>query len=180
MKQLTRKLVFHAKNLGLPWVVGLALIIWSVWYGLFVLLPASDRLHALQRQAHAARSGERRQVQGAQDTPWNSPKLFYNALPGEREAPRETGKILAAAFDAGFDPEKVEYAMARDPDAAFSRYQVTIPVTGPYRDIRSFEMRVLNEIPSAALSEISLRREDALSPVVTARLRFTLYLQRQS
>jgi len=58
------------------------------------------------------------------------------------------------------------------------QYQIKLPLTGSYIQIRRFINQVLNAMPSIALSDISIKREDISSEVIDARIQFTLYLQK--
>ena len=69
-----------------------------------------------------------------------------------------------------------EYKLDRNPDSRLARYQITLPVTGSYAQLRGFVGQVLADVPAAALEEITLRRESVSSPRLEARIRLTLYL----
>lgn len=59
---------------------------------------------------------------------------------------------------------------------AFLRYEIVLPVTGQYTQIRQFVAQVLHELPALALNDMQLQRENAQSPSVEARLIFVLLL----
>ena len=58
-----------------------------------------------------------------------------------------------------------------------SRYEIVLPVTGQYCQIRQFITQVLYQTPALALSEMQIKRENTLRPTVEARLVFVLMLQ---
>ena len=111
----------------------------------------------------------------ADHSPQASLKAFYKLLPAEDQAPKAFQQILAMANDQGVEPEKSEYQSARNPAAAFTRYQMTLPLHGRYLDIRKFVIQVLNTLPNVALSEINVKRGESNSEQVEARLRFSIY-----
>ena len=55
-------------------------------------------------------------------------------------------------------------------------YEVDLPVKGSYVQIRKFIVKVLNAMPSAALEEVSFKRESVGSGELEARIRFTIYM----
>lgn len=61
-----------------------------------------------------------------------------------------------------------------------SRYEIVLPVTGQYTQIRQFIAQVLYDLPALALSELHIKRENAQSPNVEARLIFVLLLKGES
>ena len=58
-----------------------------------------------------------------------------------------------------------------------SNYEIVLPVTGQYLQIRQFIAEVLYQMPALALTEMQIKREDTLKNTVEARLVFVLMLQ---
>ncbi len=69
--------------------------------------------------------------------------------------------------------EKGEYKLSREADFRLARYQVTLPVSGDYARVRGFVNDVLEAVPSAALDELTLKRESVDQPELEARVRFS-------
>ena len=61
-----------------------------------------------------------------------------------------------------------------------SSYEVILPVAGSYSQIRQFIANALQQQPALALSEVKIKRDNAMSANVEARLVFVLYLQGDS
>jgi hypothetical protein len=57
-----------------------------------------------------------------------------------------------------------------------ARYEIKLPVSGNYAQIRSFLQNALAEIPVLSLDEVKFKRERASDASVQADLRLTLYL----
>ena len=53
---------------------------------------------------------------------------------------------------------------------------MTLPVSGDYTKVRGFVNDVLEAVPSAALDELTLKRESIDMPELESRVRFTLFL----
>ena len=66
----------------------------------------------------------------------------------------------------------------QDRNWKLTRYQLTLPVKGSYRQIRGFIAQVLTDVPASALEEIGFRRDTVGTDRIDARLRLTLYLGR--
>ena len=62
-------------------------------------------------------------------------------------------------------------------DFYLSKYEIVLPVTGQYTQIRQFIAQVLQMQPALALSDFKMTRENTLSPNVEAKLIFVLYLK---
>lgn len=76
--------------------------------------------------------------------------------------------------------KKLEVASAESSPNALSRYEIVLPVTGQYSQIRQFIAQVLHDLPALALSDMHIKRESAQSPTVEARLVFVLLLKGES
>jgi hypothetical protein len=56
------------------------------------------------------------------------------------------------------------------------RYEIVLPVTGTYPQLRDFLKRALAEIPVLSLDQLTLKRESRDDGAVRAELKMTLYL----
>lgn len=77
-------------------------------------------------------------------------------------------------------PKKLDAASEESSPNALSRYEIVLPVTGQYSQIRQFIAQVLHDLPALALSDMHIKRESAQSPTVEARLVFVLLLKGES
>lgn len=179
MSAPTIRLLYHAHQLGWQGLTGISLILASLVFGLGVALPAT------RHQAQLTQDLEKLRVEIPQrkDTwidrsPQASLDTFYKFLPAENEAMYQLGVLLYMAGTNGLEPEKAVYKTDHHKQASFSRYQVELPVSGTYVDIRTFINQALNALPALALNEISLIRQDTATDIVEANLHFTLFLRR--
>lgn len=90
-----------------------------------------------------------------------------DALERIHEAAREEIVIL----DHG------EYQMAREEGGELLRYDMTLPISGPYPRLRRFLKKVLEDNTNLALSDISFTRQAAGDIGVDAQVHMTLYLR---
>ena len=59
----------------------------------------------------------------------------------------------------------------------FSRYEMVLPITGEYTQIRKFIAQILFENPSLALRSVHITRESITSKTVEARLEMVIFLK---
>lgn len=101
---------------------------------------------------------------------------FYTRLgePGAAEA--HLGRVFELARKTELDLAQGEYKWLVDQAAGTERYQLRLPIKGPYGAVRLFIERVLRELPFASLDELSLQRQDIGEDSLSAVLQFSLHL----
>ncbi len=167
------------KGLGWPGMVGVALLVLGVAAYLGVLLPQQARSEQLTQDV--ADEQARQKTSGSQptlDTHSTEARLhaFYAFFPPQQDAPHLLKIIYGAAQAEGLGLAEGEYKFSRAKAGGIGMYQVDLPVKGSYIQIRKFIVKVLNSVPSAALDEVSFKREIVGSGELEAKVRFTLYL----
>ena len=164
----------------LPWqvIAGGSLLLLSLLALLLVVLPQVRALDQLESSvAELRKSMPRHAGKWIAPSPQASLNTFYDFLPPESDTYKLVGKLLDAAATQGIAPEKAEYQLTRLSAAPISRYQVTLPLHAEYVAVRRFMIDVLNTLPNAAITEVSITRDEQAEGMVNARLRFTFYLQ---
>ena len=171
-----RQLFWQA--LGWKGLAGLVLIIGSVSYLIIVAAPKAQQLQQLQMKVDAVKANPKQNVSNrTNNDPSDISRIFYDVLPTQTEASSKISEILRVATDNGLVINKVEYEQPLS-DSLLVQYQIKLPLTGSYMQIRQFINQVLNTLPSIALNDISLKREDIATDSVDAQVQFTLYLQK--
>jgi hypothetical protein len=102
---------------------------------------------------------------------------FYASLPAASAALDAVGAIHLSATKMGVRLAVGDYRQVREGSSALLRYQVTLPARSSYPNMRLWLDDVMNTLPTAALDEISVRRDDVGSDIVEARLRLTLFMR---
>ncbi|MEI7970036.1 MAG: hypothetical protein WCJ69_13715 [Betaproteobacteria bacterium] len=100
---------------------------------------------------------------------------FYGFFPATDTLPDWIGSFHNAAGHNGLVLDHGDYRMPPRGRDRLQRYQVSLPVRGTYPQLRGFIAETLATVPAAALEDIVMRREAIGSPVLDARLTFTLY-----
>ena len=112
-------------------------------------------------------------------------KRFYTQFPASDTLPNCLRLIDNIALKQRLTLNRGDYKLTQikslqSNQATLSRYEIVLPVTGQYVQIRKFIAQVLHELPALALSDLQLKRESAQSPSVEARLMFVILLKNNS
>ena len=112
-------------------------------------------------------------------------KRFYAQFPASETLPNCLRLIDNIALKQRLTLNRGDYKLTQikslqSNQATLARYEIVLPVTGQYVQIRQFIAQVLHELPALALSDLQLKRESAQSPSVEARLIFVLLLKNNS
>ncbi|MFO7190256.1 MAG: hypothetical protein DIU74_011270 [Pseudomonadota bacterium] len=161
--------------IGRAGIAGVALLAGAAAFYLVAGVPLRAEVLALRAEVADARArltgrltpAERRDLQLSS---------FYSYFPQKDSTPLWLGKIYGAAKETGVTLASGEYELQRTKDMRLARYRISLPAQGSYDQVRRFIAAVLQEVPAAALEDVSLRREDIGSPELEARLRLTLYM----
>ena len=109
-------------------------------------------------------------------------KRFYAQFPALERLPNCLRLIDNIALKQRLSLNRGDYKLTQikslqTNQGALSRYEIVLPVSGQYIQIRQFAAQVLHELPALALTDLHLKRESAQSPTVEARLIFVLLLK---
>lgn len=168
--------------LGWQGLLGLTLLVGSLLAVLMLIRPLSQQVQqqeqALSELRQRAAARQHAGIQALEHSPQAQLRRFYEQLPEETASTTLLAELLTLAVDNSLQIDKADYALQAQPAADYFRYQITLPLHGRYVDIRRFSSQVLNRLPSAALTEISLQSTDAAATEIDARLRFTVFLRK--
>ena len=163
-------------ELGVLGLFSLALLAAAaLFYGL-ALKPAQEENEALTQALarHAGRPAAG-QLSGAGDRL----AALYKFLQ-KSEAPTDwLAKLYGIATATGVELQSASYQTQGGPKgsgARVERYEITLPVSGSYGQIRDFVKRSLAEIPILSIDQMSIRRQTRQDGTVQAELRLTLHL----
>jgi Tfp pilus assembly protein PilO len=170
---------YQLRQLGWQGMLGLLLILGSLAYLFLQAVPKASQVQQLQLDARNFKRSSNLYAQDHKVGKFDVVKDFYRLLPAQNEANNSISMILNAATNAGLSLEKVEYdqPLSQHP---ITQYQINLPTKGSYVQIRQFINEVLNKIPTIALNDISMRREDVSTDILETRIQFILYLKNTS
>jgi Tfp pilus assembly protein PilO len=163
-------------ELGAAGMAALALLAFSALFLAFVLKPLearNARLAAeLERHAGLAAQG---QPGAAAQAAASKLDTFYRYL-GRGEAPTDwLAKLYGIAKATGIEMQSATYK-TQAAGKRMERYEIVLPVSGSYLQLRDFLKRALAEIPVLSLDQMSLKREARNEGEVQAELHLTLHL----
>ncbi|MBU1424266.1 MAG: hypothetical protein KKH12_14800 [Gammaproteobacteria bacterium] len=167
------------KNIGLTGMAGVVLVALGIAVYLGAVLPQQARsVQLTQDVAEAQARRKNAQLNPVVDT--RSPEaqlhVFHEFFPARQEAPKLLKTIYRAANAGSISLAEGEYKYGAGMPGGMVVYQVDLPVRGSYVQIRKFIVKVMNSLPSAALAEVSFKREMVGSGQLEAMVRFKIYL----
>lgn len=183
MEKLNRTIqVTYYKLRRLHWQaqIGLLLIVTGLLLLLTVTSPKAHALKALNADITELKNSHQASTFQENINPEiDIAEQFYALLPAQKEVNIKIAQILQIASDNGLQVKKVEYTTQSTASAALLKYQIKLPLTGTYLQIRQFVTHTLNAQPSLALSDINFKRDDIGADLVKSNILFTLYLKQE-
>ena len=169
---------------GLHWTMvlalGLAAFDVAFYYSTVVpVLQERARLRAETSKLHAALEGSPAREATAPRDPEADLAAFYAALARPASAPELLRRLHRAAQAHGLRLEQGEYRPLADPGGKLTRYQILLPATGTYPEVRRFLTQAGREIPGLSLDGISFQRQKIGDEALQAQIKFTLFLSMQ-
>ncbi|MBC7786766.1 MAG: hypothetical protein H7Z18_04765 [Methylophilaceae bacterium] len=178
-----------SKQIGLLGLVGLSLMLVSLSVYLFTTLPAQRQLESsILNLAEIKQSSRQLTLKAHQDErdPVADMAEFYAAFPKGASLSSSLRLIQQTALQQKLELNRGDYklTLAKPANAngemvryELLRYEVQLPVSGQYPQMRAFINGVMQKIPNLALSEIQMKRENSLLPTVEARLLFVMFVK---
>lgn len=180
MSRALNQAAYWLKILGWPGWAGAGLVIFTALFHAWLIAPTAARLEQVRQETGAANEALKKMAQqgiaggGNQES---SLAAFYRFFPAMADAPDWLAKIYAAAARQSISLEQGEYKLIGSKGERMAVYQINLPLRGSDRQIRNFVAEVLNQVPVAALEDISFQRQAIGSPEVQAKVRLLLYLR---
>jgi hypothetical protein len=100
------------------------------------------------------------------------------ALPQRQEMPAVIGLVLeqAQAANVTLDNGHYNYSVPKGGNGV-GRYELEFPVKAPYPNVRDFINRTLSAVPAAGLEKLRIERKVVGDPVVSADIRFVVFVR---
>lgn len=103
---------------------------------------------------------------------------FYAYLPAHDSIPDQLKDLVEVARNSGVTLAKAEYKPQIENNAAFLRYQITLPVKAEYANVQSFIIGALKALPTLTLESVLFKREQIEAGEVEARIQFVLLVKK--
>jgi len=168
------------EELGMPELASLALLAVAIAFSLAVVKPLEARRAQLEQELENAL--RRPQLDGMTRVSAGAPgarlDAFYRFFERPEHADEWLAKLYGIATAQGIALRSADYRLG-DTRQRLERYQITLPVSGSYTQIRAFLETALAEVPVLSLDQISFRRKATGETRVEADIVLTLHLPRR-
>ncbi|MBC7779050.1 MAG: hypothetical protein H7125_02995 [Proteobacteria bacterium] len=168
-------------RLGWIGLGGVALLVLGVAVVLYSQLHLEPMLElersSLEREVEARKGQPSIVITERQSAPTTRLETFYEAFPDTAQIPNVLGVLVKLASRHQLKLEQGQYRLAPEAGGPLLRYQVKLPITGAYPQLRTFVEDVLHEVPSFALDSVQFRRESIGAPALDAEVEFSLYVR---
>jgi hypothetical protein len=164
----------HAGALAL-WL-GLAAMAAALALQHWELQPLQQRVQRLERAAKAQPGAKPVTLDASSTGPLQQLRKFHDYFQRAPEPTDMLRKLSALAEGRGLKLKRADYVLnAGTGEHALNRYQVVLPLRGPYPVIRGFVMSTLRELPSVSLDQLQLQRQAVGDTELDATLTFTIF-----
>jgi hypothetical protein len=156
-------------------ITGLAALLLFAAAGVFftlVLEPLKDKSQVLESRAGRVRDGGPAQAGNAAE----KVGAVYDYLKKPESTTDWLAKLYAIGSATGVELQSASYKTQSTPGSKLERYEIVVPLTGSYTQMRDFLKRSLAEIPVMSLDQVSLKRESRREDTVQAELHLTLHM----
>ena len=166
------------RTLGWPCAIGaacLALAAVAVQQGEAL---AARQQHLAAQLAAAAKLAALPPAAATLDADADSLAAFHAYLPAHDSIPEQLKTLLEVAQKNGVTLAKADYKPQEDGNAAFLRYQITLPVKAEYAQLQAFIVDALQELPTLTLDSVLFKREQIEAGEIDARIQFILLVKK--
>lgn len=163
-----------------PWLL-IAVMIWLLALMLWAVAIPARQSELVSMSNGQDRAGRVHAEEGlrvlTQDIPPAAAhlKMFMDNLGDPRYTEQQLQSLFVIARGLSLDLPQGKYRMFCELGASFCKFQIELPVRGPYTRVRSFLEDLLMVIPFASLDDLSFRRETATDEEIEVRLAVTLF-----
>jgi Type II secretion system (T2SS), protein M subtype b len=150
--------------LGVSGLVAVVLLLASVAFSSFFLAPLEERnravLSALSRKPATGLPGA------------DKVEAVYDHLRTDADTTDWLAKLHTIGAATGVQLKSASYRTLKT-DARIVRYEIVLPATGSYAQLRDFLKRALEDIPVLSVDSLSMKRVD---DQIHAEMRLTLHM----
>lgn len=176
-----RQSLRQARRWGWPGAVGLVCLV-AALAAATLWLPALQReSDTLEASADLAERRARRVAapRTATAPPSTPEQRFRDAFPSARLRQERLAALLSLAAEHGLESKRNELRLAPERDIALDRYSLTMPLSGPYAQLRAFVEAAQSRDAALSLDRMRLRRASSGAALVEADLGWSFYMQPQ-
>ncbi len=160
------------QELGAMGLAALALLAFAGAFQALVVEPLEARSVLLKEKA--VRQSSKSEA-GPSGNTAQQVAAVYDHLQKDEETTDWLAKLHGIGLATGVHLKSANYRNEKA-EGRIRRFEMVLPVTGSYVQIRDFLQRALVEIPVMSLDQLTLKRESRNDGAVQAELRLTLHI----
>lgn len=166
-----------ARDLGFIGAASIGLIALTAGFWVACIKPLEERLERLDRRlVEVVRSPAGDDLKRVHADPRQaSLEAFYRHFHRKERVEDWLAAVYGIATASGLELNSAEYRLI-DARHRLERYQIRLPVSGSYSQVRSFLETTLAEIPVVSLDHASFRRKTVSDARIEADVILTLHL----
>lgn len=168
-------------QLGALGLIGLVLLLASALLFGLKITSANTALVATQAELNK-KILEAEALNSQQETELPKPEVFdfYSAFPQTSNLSTTLQAVKNTASKNKLELNRGDYKFTlisknKTKVQDIAKYEIKLPLSGNYTQIRTFINEILLQVPTLALSDVQLKRETSLSPKVDANLTFIFF-----
>jgi len=168
-------------ELGWQGMSGIVLVLLGLFFSNAVLKPQEERAGVMRDKAESLNQRSSLSAGIPGDTPQSKAvvlKRFYDFFVDDKEITDHLAKIYNLAESSGLVLRQGDYKLVLGKNERLMQYQILLPVTGGYNQVRGFVARLLDKVPVISLDQINFERKNANVPTIEAQIMITLYIVR--
>lgn len=178
MKLSSLDLRLWLARLGLPGLLGLALLGFAAW-GEWVDAPKRQaRITGLQSDTARLRSMKPGELP-REERPQAMLAALYARLQTPDQRSAALSGLLKRAQELGLSVESVQFRAQAERNSGLVRHEVQLPLKGTYPALREWIARSLQDQPALSLDAVQIRREQAQADPIEARVKATLWVRNE-
>jgi hypothetical protein len=164
---------YRVTRVGPAGLVGAAAILVATLVGAFAVFTGRQAADALTAQIANVQAQP-----GLAATGDGGVGKVVASLPRRREIPALVGVVLeqARAANVVLDNGHYSYTPPKG-SSSVGRYELDFPVKAAYPNVRDFIDRTLSAVPAAGLGKVRIERKVVGDPVVSADIRFVVFVR---
>lgn len=156
------------ESLGMSGIAGIFLLACGIFFANTVVNPLETRAARLQDKA--SRKAPAAVQPGAEKV-----AAVYQYLQKEEETTDWLAKLHGIGTATGVHLKSASYR-TQPTESRIVRYEIVLPASGSYGQIRDFLKRALAEIPLLSVDQLTLKREGKNDGAIHAEMRLTLHM----
>jgi Tfp pilus assembly protein PilO len=167
MKKIQPYLLKLRRELGVAGLAGIAVLAAALVFSSMVVKPLEEQNVLLRHKGAARTPAGAANAQSAEKV-----AKVYEHLQKEQTPTDWLAALHGIGLATGVQMKSANYRTQKT-DGRIVRYEIALPVSGSYGQIRDFMKRSLAEIPVLSVDSVAMKREGA---TIHAELRLTLHM----